>query len=353
MKNSMRQFAKKIIFLSGLFFLFPVFSQEKKSAKQIYDKALEEENVQECIAFIRSNIDFSSTQGDRRSLLYVMASLQEQLGLYNEASRNYALAAGIAAPDAAGLPKVSAEQLVIDAVRTALCAGEFETADSYLNSAVRSTKNESIRAYVNLYSVWSDLCKATSVEETAESRALLNAYITMPSMKSVKPALLLTLWYLTDEKQYADSLQKEFPYSPETGIVKGNVQVMSAPFWYFVPREEHSLTENYSSPSTDAAKAQAGKTEKNSVKSSDGKSDVPAQKTSVQKTKRQQLGLFKNEEYANDLIKKLKAKGFNGYFYKETRSSGTTYYIVVVDENKDGTMGLKLRDSGFECYEVE
>ena len=68
---------------------------------------------------------------------------------------------------------------------------------------------------------------------------------------------------------------------------------------------------------------------------------------------REQLGLFRNKENADILIKDLKAKGFTGYSYTETRASGTTYYIVVVDENKDGTMGKKLRAAGFDCYPVE
>ena len=49
--------------------------------------------------------------------------------------------------------------------------------------------------------------------------------------------------------------------------------------------------------------------------------------------KKQQLGLFKSKANADELIGKVRAKNFDAYAYSETRASGTTYYIVVVDEN--------------------
>ena len=216
----------------------------KLSAKQLRDKSFKEASIHETISCLKSNMSDLASDSDRRSVLYLTALLQEQLGLYTEASKNYAQAAGIAASDAEGMPKVSAETLVLCAVRTALCAGEFDTADSYLNSAVRSSKNENVKAYVNLYSVWSALCRASTLNETKDSVALLTAYASMQSMYPVKASVLLTLWYLTDEKQYAQALQKEFPNSPEYGITKGNVQIMSVPFWYFVPRAVHSDSSN-------------------------------------------------------------------------------------------------------------
>ncbi|MCH5295426.1 MAG: SPOR domain-containing protein [Treponema sp.] len=307
-----------------------------ETAAQLRDNALSQLSVQESISYLKANLEKCAAPKDRRSVLYFTGTLQEQLGLYSDASANYAKAAGIAAGDADGMPKVSAEHLVLDAVRTALCAGEYDTADSYLNSAVRSSKDEAVRAYVNLYSVWSALCRAASAREAEDSVSILKAYSTMQSMRPVRPGVLLTLWYLTDEKEYADALRKEFPKSPEAGIVSGTVQIMSVPFWYFVPRAEHSAAEAY--PSSSAADTGAS-------------SSAPA-KTNP-KGRRQQLGLFRNEANAAALIERLKSKGFDGYFYTETRASGTTYYIVVVDENAEGNMGLRLRDAGFECYEVE
>ena len=225
--------------------------------------------------------------------------------------------------------------LVIGAVRCALCSGDYDTAESYLNSKVRSSADTEVAAYVNLYSVWAELCKAESVEETKDSISLLEAYTQMQSMKCVKSSILLTLWYLTDDRKYSDALEKEFPNSAEYGIITGKVQIMSVPFWYFVPRSAHNSTETSLSSSTSSVSVVTSRPE-----------------SAKQNIKKQQLGLFREEANANELISRLKSKGFNAYSYTEKRASGTTYYIVVVDENKEGTMGLKLRDAGFECYPV-
>lgn len=320
-----------------------LFAQNKKSAEIIKREALKQETVLDSIDYLKRNLDFADTAADTRSLLYYTGTLQEQLGLYTDAGNSYAKAAGIAAHDASNMPKVTSEQLVLNAVRANLCAGNWETADSYLNSAVRNSKNETVSATVKLYSVWSDLCKASSVPgaDISDSVELLKAYSSMQSMKSVKAQVLFTLWHLTSARVYAEELNREFPLSPESSVANGKSQIMRVPFWYFVPKE-------------------------NSASSSQNRyvenSEVPAKESSVQSEiplsqkhpgKKQQLGLFKKKENAEDCIRKAKQKGFDAYCYTETRSSGTTYFIVAVDENSSMTMGQKLKNAGIDCYTIE
>jgi cell division septation protein DedD len=119
------------------------------------------------------------------------------------------------------------------------------------------------------------------------------------------------------------------------------------------------------SPSTKDESTKSGGT-KNTAQASAKESEMraPAKTESKPKTEtktetkpakkvRQQLGLFRNQKNAEDLVKSAKAKGFKAYSYSEVRPSGTTYYIVVVDENAEGTMGKQLRNAGFDCYPVE
>ena len=216
-----------------------IFAQNKKSAEIIKKEALKQETVLDSIDYLKHNLDFADTAADTRSLLYYTGTLQEQLGLYTDAGNSYAKAAGIAAHDASNMPKVTSEQLVLNAVRANLCAGNWETADSYLNSAVRNSKNETVSATVKLYSVWSELCKASSVPgaDISDSLELLKAYSSMHSMKSVKAQVLFTLWHLTSARIYADELNREFPLSPESSVANGKSQIMRVPFWYFVPKE--------------------------------------------------------------------------------------------------------------------
>ncbi len=335
----MMKFIKKygaVFFLSSI---VPVcFASD--NARTLVNTALSQGTVVEAVYYL-NDVDLNSLQSsDKRSLLYYKGMLEEQLGFYNEARSSYAQAAGIGAIDAKDMPKVTSEQLVLNAIRCSLFSGDYETADSYLNSAVRSSSDSTVIAYVNLYSVWSSLCRANSIPETKDALALLQAYSQMQSMEIVKPAVLLTLWYLTDEKKYSDQLKKEFPKSPECGVVTGKVQIMCAPFWYFVPRQPHNTIETPTvEPSSASVAASRAVTEQKVL-------DKP------KAAKRQQLGLFRSEDNAKDLIKRLSNKGFDAYMYAEKRASGTTYYIVCVDENSAGTMGLKLKDAGFECYSV-
>ena len=355
--------AKKIFLVIAITFsaLF-AFAEEKKSAESLKNEALKQETVQDSILYIKSNLSNCETLSDKRSILFFLGNLQEQLGLYSQASKSYAQAAGISAGDAKNMQKVSAEQLVLNAVRSSLNSGDWETAKSYLNSAVRSSKNPKILAYVNLYEIWADLCRASNYSETKDSIELLKAYSSMESMIYVRPAVLLTLWYITDENSYADELKKNYPSSPEAGIAKGTVQIASIPFWYFVPRksskENLTATEKIQQDSKTSQSQQEKKSEisiNNKLESetknnSDAKKTYERPKTSVTK---EQLGFFREEKNARELVDKVRAKNFDAYFYKETRSSGTTYFIVVVDEDANLSVGKKLKEAGFDCYKTE
>ena len=379
-------FAKKllstsIVFASLTFFLAAfAFAAEKPAsytAAQLREKALSQDSVQEGIAFIQEHVDQCATSADKRSSLYFLGTLQEQLGIYSEAGRSYAKAASIAASDATGMEKVSSEQLVLDAVRCCLNSGDWETADSYLNSAVRSSKDKKVLAFVNLYSVWSALCKAQNYSEASDSIDILTAYASMSSMEYVRPAVLFTLWFLTDKKEYSEALRKKYPLSAEYAVIKGDVQIANVPFWYFVPRSVYpksGFAETEYTDSSEKASSSDGKTgteskssqdkkssdknssqEKSSAKdtSSSGKSAPPAGAEVLGSKVRYQAGFFGVKANAQDLIDRLKKKGFDAYCYTETRASGKTYYVVVVDENKAGNVSQKMKAAGFDNYPVK
>ena len=119
-----------------------------------------------------------------------------------------------------------------------------------------------------------------------------------------------------------------------------------APFWYFMPKKGNALE----AAAENAAESQSVAIEK----PSDNASAAAASESSGEgeKIKKQQLGLFKSRDNAQGLCDKLKEKGFKPYITEETRPSGTTYYIVVVDENSKGNIGDQLRSAGFECYPI-
>ncbi|MBR4790186.1 MAG: SPOR domain-containing protein [Treponema sp.] len=327
----------KKLFAIVIFSLFTSLIFAEPKAKDIKAQAVKQSTVEESVSYVKNQIKSLTVASEKRAAYVFLASLQEQLALYGDAQKSYATAAGIAAGDAEGMPQKTNEQLVIDAVRCALCCGDWPTADSYLNSAVRNSKDANIQSYVKLYAQWSALCKAENVDDLNEPLELLKAYLKVQSMKSVHPVILLTLWYVTGDKSWSEQITKNYPNSTEAAIVKGDVQLLPTPFWFFVPK--------------------SGVAEQGTGTFKEDISVAPATKTTAAATttkdSKWQLGLFKTESNAKLLCEEVKQKGFDAYIISEKRASGTTYYIVLVKDDGTGTTADKLRSSGYDCYLYE
>lgn len=336
---------KKIIStITSLCLCASIFAAEL-TAKFVTTEAAKKDTVEESISYLKTQTSKMTVSAEKRAAYIFLASLQEQMALYDDAQKSYAAAAAIAAADAEGMPKKSNEQIVLEAIRCALSCGDYATADSYLNSAVRNSKNQKVQAYIKLYTQWSALCRADSVEDIQEPIVMLQAYTKVESMNIVKPAVLLTLWYITGDNSYSAQLTSAYPKSVESAIVKGDVQLLPTPFWFFVPKsgEAEQGTGTYSVP-VETSPASVPATAKSvSSETSSGSSKIA----------KWQLGLFRTESNAKLLAEEVKAKGFDVYITSETRSSGTTYYLVVVREDKTGNVADRLRSSGYDCYGIE
>lgn len=362
------------VFIS--FFSFSLFSQNL-TARQIVDESLKKGSPQKAEEYINGELGKVSVPAEKRALFSYLASLQELLCEYDEAQKNYASAAGIAAGNAEGMPKKSNEALVLDAVRCALCSGDAETALSYLNSAVRSSKSEEIQAKIKLYEQWARLSLSKNESDLEEPIALLKTYENLSSMEFVKPQILLTLWYVTGEKSYAEELMKDFPQTPESGIVSGKAELLPTPFWFFLPKNknaevltesplnESSLPNSAQNPKTTSSSTQKNEpqetsaddalvtNESESVSETEDKTKNEETTTEAnEKPEKLQLGLFKEKGNASSFVERLSEKGFSAYIQEETRASGTTYYVVLIDVNGDEELSLKLRSAGFDSYPV-
>ena len=337
---------KKIISFLILVNLFFCLSAAELTARFVTGEAAKKDSLEESLSYLKDQVAKMNLPAEKRATYVFIATLEEQMALYDQAQKFYAQAASIAAGDAEGMPKKSNEEIVLDAIRCALSSGDYMTADSYLNSAVRNTRNQKIQAYIKLYTQWSALCRAEKVDDIQEPLVMLQAYLKLDSMECLRPAIYLTLWYLTGDKSYSQQLASKYPKSPEAAIVKGDVQLLPTPFWFFVPKsgEAEQGTGSYAdTPSSSGTSSSAA----NETSSSQGQSSASS------KTTKWQLGLFKTQSNAKLLVDELKSKGFEAYTTSETRASGTTYYIVLVNEDKSGNMADKLRNAGYDCYAVD
>ena len=322
------------------------------TAKKVTAEAAEKETVEESIEYLESQVTKIKDPAEKRSVYIYLASLQELLAFYDDAQKSYVKAAGIAAGNGEGMPARSNEQIVLDAVRCALNNGNYAAADSYLNSAVKKSKNETIQAYIKLYTQWSALCKADNVEDTREPIVMLDAYLKLPGMEVVRPAILLTLWYITGEKKYADQIKADYPNSVEMAVVKGDVNLLPTPFWFFVPKKSDTA---FSSADMEIKDVKSSKASSSAVSSTVGSnSGAESEKDSShsdfnKKDAKWQIGFFRTEGNAKALCDELEAKGFDAYIATEKRPSGTVYYQVLVNEDEKGTVADRLRSAGYDC----
>lgn len=331
---------RKISLCLFMFVSLGLFAAELK-AKDVVKEAEKKESIEESLSYVKNQIAKTTVLSEKRSLYIFLGNMQEQLAYYDDAKKSYASAAGIAAANAEGMQKKSNEQLVLDAVRCALSQGDYETAHAYLNSSIRNSKDNLIQAYTKLYTQWAALCSVESKEDLAEPVEILKAYSKVDSMKELRPAILLTLWYVTGENQYSKEITKSFPKSTEAAIVNGDAQLLPTPFWFFVPKlgEVEQGIGSIVIQNAESEKKLASEPKK-----------VIQSSSEIIKL---QLGLFRTENNAKLLVEELKSKGFDSYITTEKRSSGTTYYIVLIHENKERTLADKLRSSGYECYIVD
>lgn len=333
-----------------LLFIFNGFCfSQTKTARQVADEAVKKGSPENVINYVQSEIQKITVLSEKRSLYIFLGTLQETFSKFQEASISYAKAAGISASNSEKMIKKTNEELVLDAVRCSLSWGDFNTANSYLNSQVRNSTNQEILAKIKLFEQWSILCQAENVENLREPIEMLKVYKNLDSCKSVKPSILLTLWYLTDNKDYAVELQKEFPKSMETGIVTGKISILPAPFWYFTPKSENKQNQNIIEENVETE-------EKNISENVNSKPDENIKEEIIENSSKNdeiklQLGLFRDKNNAQKFADSVKEKGFDAYIIEEKRSSGNVYFAVIVNQNGDSELSIKLKTAGFENYQ--
>lgn len=355
LRVNMKEIFKKLFVIIFTLNLFSLSAQSGAVAP--IEKSLSFDEVDETISYLLKEAENLTDNCDKRVIYAFAGSVQEQASKYEDASLSFAKAASISVDQQAvnsfilkkeakpaekivySMLKKTSSILVLDAVRSSLNAGDSKTALNFLNSSVRNSKDERIQAKIKVYEIWAKLCDAQSEEDLEESVALLKAYSTMSNMKSQLPAVLFTLWYVNNDSDAAEQLKKKFPQSPEANVVNGTNSVMPTPFWYFVPRKGNALAK------ANDSKASAIVPEKTTAPSK-------SENVKEEKVKRLQTGLFGKKENASAMVQRLKEKGFSAYIEEEKRPSGNIYFLVIVDENESGTMGLMLKTAGFDCYPI-
>ncbi len=211
----------------GLILLFALLSSGTFSQSKVSDIISESSSTENTISALKNLVQNGSKE-EKFEAAEVLALLQEQFGEYTDASLYYTTAASLV-----GTQSAKGQNLLLGAVRCALLVGDVSRADFLLSTAISVTTDMNAKATANLYAVWSWIIKAENKEELEGPIGVLKSYVTLDSMKSVRPSILLILYHLTDEKTWAEQLQLAYPNSPEAAVSKENAKMYPSPFWFF------------------------------------------------------------------------------------------------------------------------
>ena len=313
-----------VLFLCLFLQFFPLCA-EKSS---FIENAVKMNSPAESISYIAENIETIVDIEEKKQAFIFMANLQKQTGFFLDAYSSYSKIIQLEKNE----PN---SDIRLQAACCAMAAGELEIAENVLDSII--SINDTNSAFAKIMAVWCGVLKAENVQTLAKPIALFKSFLTDNTMSSTKASVLFSLWWLTNEPDWAMQLQAEFPSSPETALINGKSHLLPVSYYLFIPRKNNEFLISYDS-------------EKNK-NTSESSMTAPKKETAKEKLAWQQVGFFKSEANATNCVKKLKDAGFEGNIRKEIRPSGNVYYVVIVKDT-DGSVGKNLKNAGFECYPV-
>jgi hypothetical protein len=184
-----------------------------------------------------------------------------------------------------------------------------------------------------------------------------------PKASAERREALFILWYASEQKErkeIAAALGSEYPDSPETGILRGDVKSPPLPHWLLgiLPASRLAL---------EAAVPAEGP--RASWSTGAASSLPPRTDAGIEKVQdRLQVGYFSREENAKIFSRELIAKGFIAYVEARPQWEGSPRWAVTVEiqafadtvpgssptsDSKRQATQIRLKEFGYESYPVE
>lgn len=281
-------------------------------------------------------------EADRHDLLVQQARLYTLAGDYSRGADRWT--------DGAFAQKGSRDDgALLSAAVCLIAMGEWEKADADVKTVLLTGQDgPSIQRARYLGAV---------IEAAKAEKSNIEPLRTLADQKEfadLRPVTLFLLWKITGDSDYRSRLLRDHGSSIEAQIATAesstdtsltnppqtNPLLARTPFWLLLPgRPSLSPVALSLGPTKNAAVG-----EKNPVATSSSDSTGGGEAGTLQ------IGLFRKEENAQDLAKRLKAKGFSGKISRRI-VNGESFWAVTVDPLKDTDgMIMKLKDAGFESF---
>ncbi|HKL86850.1 MAG TPA: SPOR domain-containing protein [Treponemataceae bacterium] len=330
-----------------LFFSLSLFAagSETERVNALIEKSLVSGSVDQVItALVRLSVS-EKLITDKKRILKALASFEERSGLFLPAAKHYNEAAWINAAK-------RDDSLVLDAARCALGANDMEQADALVRSVLLASFDDAILVRARVLAALIQL----EIGNRRDALALISSYATNPAFIEWAPSLLFTLYWSENNVSARDSILSSWPQTPEAGIIRGEISLAALPFWFLMDRNEQSISSfNKTLTPLPSSSSPAVPIVTTQVEVPQTQTEVPSNQPKTSKTSEslwQQVGFFKNKEYAEELAGKLTSLGFKPLIRSEVRPSGTLYFAVLVPEDTSYSTAAHLKDAGFESYLV-
>ncbi len=217
----------KILHIFLLFLCSFLYSQ---SIEDIRKNVIEQETTTDALLYLENQIDNKNIpSAEKLELFKLKGFIEEQNNDYTSAQATYLQAASLAQTS-------QKSELQLLAAYCALNTGDVENASVLINSSLLTAHSQEVLIKARLYAIWADLIKDTEGSRFTENVNTLQFLSQNSYSQKERPAILFTLWWVTSDVKFAQELERTFPKSPETAIVRGSSQALPAPFVYFIPR---------------------------------------------------------------------------------------------------------------------
>lgn len=324
-------------------FLFP--QSESSRISKILESSLSAGSLDEVAGSLGAQAAAEKTASGKKTILTFLASLEERSGMLLPAAKHYSEASW-------SDPAARDYSLLLDAARCYLAANELSQASSLVQTVLLSAFDEQLLVRARCLAAWIQLAEGNE----KDASALMLSYADNPAFSDWAPALLFTLYWSGLRPSAKDAILSSWPVSPEAAVLRGEAGVSPVSFWYLMNRSPSSvaLFNSQAAPAETAGPPETVSAPSSSSNAATASANSAASASSAVQAGEssglvwQQTGFFKNREYAEDLIKKLKSHGFEPIVRPVTRPSGTVYYSVLVPEDSSFNTAAKLKNAGFE-----
>lgn len=326
-------------------------TQDSSYANSIIKK-IEKSTVSETEKIITNAIGKTKSVVEKYKLHVYLAKCYEENSNLEKAAEQYKIAATFSTN--------KKNDALLSLSRVELQLGNFENAQNCIEKVLLTSQIQNEIDTARFYSAITQLQKGNK----NEAISLLQTYSESMQRGSIQRKVLFLLWYITDDDKTKKQLLSDYPKTNEALVAEGKIELLMKPFWLFMPRtsvekqeapkeEKTEITvENFSTTNiqqnTDEVKSITQNSDNKKLQTENSKTENKTS-TKFEDIKFQQVGFFKTESYAQELVSELKEKKFSPEIRKTTRPSGITYYAVIISEDKEGNTGKRLRHEGYEC----